>query len=149
MKALINKITTTENQVTSLILRITLFIVLWPHGAQLLLGLFGGYGYTGSMGYFTQSGLPYIVGFLVIFLLFFGTIAMLAGFLTRPFAAAFLIMFIGMITTVHMPFGFFMNWFGSQKGEGIEYHLLLIGIVIALMVTGGGKRSVDALISTK
>jgi putative oxidoreductase len=147
MKELIKKITLTENRISPLILRITLALVLWPHGAQLLAGLFGGYGYTGSMAYLQSTGLPYIIAFLVIFLLFFGTLFILLGLFTRAFAAVFILMFIGMIVTVHQPNGFFMNWAGNQKGEGFEYHLLMIGIAIALIVTGGGKLSVDAYIS--
>lgn len=147
MKALFQQALLTERNMTSLILRITLAVVLWPHGAQLLLGLFGGHGFEGSMGYFMSQGLPWLVAFLVIFLLFFGTIFILFGLGTRIFSIAFLFLFIGMIVTVHLPLGFFMNWFGNQKGEGFEYHLLLIGITIPLIISGGGKFSLDLLIS--
>jgi putative oxidoreductase len=149
MKVLFQQALATEVNITSLVLRITLAIVLWPHGAQLLLGLFGGHGFQGSMGYFVSSGLPWIVAFLVIFLLFFGTIFILFGLGTRFFAIAFLALFLGMIMTVHMPNGFFMNWFGNQKGEGFEYHLLLIGIAIGLVINGGGKFSLDLLLSNR
>jgi putative oxidoreductase len=147
MKALFQQALATEINITSLVLRITMTVVLWPHGAQLLLGSFGGHGFQGSMGYFMSTGLPWIVAFLVIFLLFFGTIFLLFGLGTRFFATAFLILFMGMILSVHMPNGFFMNWFGNQKGEGFEYHLLLIGITIGLIINGGGKFSLDLLIS--
>lgn len=147
MKELIKKITLTEDRISPLILRFTLALVLWPHGAQLLAGLFGGYGYTASMAYFTGNGLPYIIAFLVIFLLFFGTLFLLLGLFTRAFAAVFILLFLGMVVTVHLPNGFFMNWAGTQKGEGFEYHLLMIGIAIVLMITGGGKASLDAYLS--
>lgn len=147
MKELINKITMTGNSISPLILRVTLAIVLWPHGAQLLAGLFGGYGYTASMAYFTGNGLPYIIAFLVIFLLFFGVLFLLFGLFTRVFAGIFIVVFLGMILTVHLPFGFFMNWAGTQKGEGFEYHLLMIGMAISLIITGGGKASLDAYFS--
>lgn len=145
MKALLKKATLTENRISPLILRLTMAVVLWPHGAQLFLGLFGGSGYTGSMGYFMQQGLPYIFAFIVIFLLFFGAIFLLLGLGTRIFAFGILVIFIGMVTEVHYSFGFFMNWFGNQKGEGFEYHLLIIGIAISLMITGGGKLSLDRI----
>ena len=144
MKKLIKQVTLTDNSISPLILRTTLALVLWPHGAQLFLGLFGGYGYAASMAYLTGSGLPQIIAFLVIFLLFFGTLFLLIGLFTRAFAAAFILMFLGMIVTVHLPYGFFMNWARNQNGEGVEYHLLMIGIAIALIVTGGGKGSLDA-----
>lgn len=147
MKALIKQITQTGSQSSALILRITLALVLWPHGAQLFAGLFGGYGFSASMGYFEQQGLSSIISFLTIFLLFFGTLFILFGLFTRAFAAAFIILFLGMIIKVHLPSGFFMNWMGNQKGEGFEYHLLLIGIALALLITGGGKLSIDRLIN--
>ncbi|MGN8068194.1 DoxX family protein [Mucilaginibacter sp. 22184] len=146
MKALLQQTIATEINITSLVLRLTLAIVLWPHGAQLLLGSFGGHGFSGSMAYFTSTGLPWIVAFLVIFLLFFGTIFILLGFGTRFFAIAFVILFLGMIANVHLQNGFFMNWFGNQKGEGFEYHLLLIGVAVGLIISGGGKFSLDLLL---
>lgn len=147
MKALLQQTLATEINITSLVLRLTLAIVLWPHGAQLFLGSFGGHGFQGSMGYFTSTGLPWIIAFLVIFLLFFGTIFILLGLGTRLFAIAFVLLFLGMIVSVHLPNGFFMNWFGNQKGEGFEYHLLLIGVATGLIISGGGKFSLDLFIS--
>jgi putative oxidoreductase len=63
------------------------------------------------------------------------------------FAAASLILFLGMIFTVHLQFGFFMNWFGNMKGEGFEYHLLVIGILLPLIISGAGKASLDVVIN--
>ena len=147
---MIQRLTATNPEVTPLILRLVFAIVIWPHGAQLLLGCFGGYGFTGTMQYFTtQSGLPAIIAFLVIMLEFFGSLFILLGLFTRFFAAASLILFLGMIVTVHQHFGFFMNWFGSNKGEGFEYHLLVIGILVPLIISGAGKASVDSLIYNK
>ena len=148
MRTLINRLAATEPLTTPLILRIVIAIVLWPHGAQLLLGWFGGYGYSGSMQYFTtQGGLSSIIAFLVIFLEFFGSLLILLGLFTRVVAIALLVLFVGMIVTVHQHFGFFMNWFGNMKGEGFEYHLLGIGILLSLIVSGGGKASLDSLIN--
>lgn len=138
---------TTEPTTAPLILRITFAIVLWPHGAQLLLGWFGGYGYSASMHYFTSMGMPAFLAFLVIFLEFFGSLFILLGLFTRLTSIACIILFLGMVTTVHKQFGFFMNWYGSMKGEGFEYHLFGIGILLALAVLGAGKASIDYLIT--
>ncbi len=138
----------TDDGWSGLILRLTLGLVMWPHGAQKLLGWYGGFGFSGTMGFFTeQMHFPWIVAFLVIIGESFGSLALLAGFLTRFAAASIGVIMLGAISMVHWPHGFFMNWFGKQQGEGYEYHLLVIGISIALLITGGGKWSLDRLIS--
>jgi len=147
MKTVIKKLTQTTSALAPLILRIAFATVLWPHGAQLLLGWFGGYGYTASMQYFTHAaGLSSIIAFLVIFLEFFGSLAIFFGFLTRITAGALVVLFLGMILTVHFPNGFFMNWLGNLKGEGYEFHLLGIGILLALVNSGAGRFSIDSVI---
>jgi len=150
MRTLIHRLTATEPLTTPLILRIAFAIVLWPHGAQLLLGWFGGYGFSGSMQYFTtQAGLSSFIAFFVIFLEFFGSLFILLGLFTRLAAIGTLILFVGMIATVHQHFGFFMNWYGNLKGEGFEYHLLGIGILLSLIISGAGKASLDSVINKK
>src|SRR5262245_53256298 len=140
MKALFH----TDDGWAGFILRVTLGLVMFPHGAQKLLGWFGGFGFDGTMGFFTQKmGLPWLIVFLIIIGESFGSVALLAGFLTRFAAASLAIIMLGAISLVHLPHGFFMNWSGQQQGEGFEYHLLMIGIATALLVTGGGKWSVD------
>ena len=140
MKALFQ----TDDGWAGLILRLTLGFVMFPHGAQKLLGSFGGLGFDGTMGFFTQKmGLPWLIALLIIIGESFGSLALLAGLLTRFTAASLAVIMFGAITLVHLPHGFFMNWFGQQKGEGFEYHLLVIGIAAALLVTGGGKWSID------
>jgi putative oxidoreductase len=132
----------------SLILRVTLGGVMFAHGAQKLLGWFGGNGFEGTMGFFTQKmGLPWLIAFLVIIGESIGSLGLIAGFLTRFTAASFIVIMVGAIATVHWPQGFFMNWSGQQQGEGFEYHLLVIGISAALLITGGGKWSLDGLIA--
>lgn len=127
------------------VLRATLGLVMFPHGAQKALGWFGGYGWDGTMGYLTgQIGLPSPAAAFLILLEFVGPLLLLAGLGTRAIAVGFVGIMAGAIATVHAPHGFFMNWFGSQQGEGYEYHLLVIGIAAALAVTGGGRASVDA-----
>lgn len=134
----------TDDGWAGFILRITLAVVMFPHGAQKLLGWFGGFGFNATMGFFTQKmGLPWLIVLLIIIGESFGSIALLAGFLTRFTAASLAVIMLGAITLVHLPNGFFMNWSGQQQGEGYEYHLLVIGITAALMVIGGGKWSVD------
>jgi putative oxidoreductase len=140
----------TDDSWTGLILRLTLGLVMFPHGAQKLLGWYGGFGFDGTMGFFTQQmGMPWLVAFLVIIGESFGSVALLLGLLTRFTAASLAVIMLGAITMVHLPHGFFMNWFGKQQGEGYEYHLLVIGITAALMVTGAGRWSVDRVMTEK
>ncbi|MGN6437950.1 MAG: DoxX family protein [Agriterribacter sp.] len=141
MKSLVLK---TNNDFTGLIARLTLGLVLFPHGAQKMLGMFGGHGFTGTMDFFTGTlHLSGIVGFLVIVIEFVGAISLVAGFASRVWSALIIILFIGIIFTSHLDYGFFMNWFGNQKGEGYEYHLLIIGLALVILVNGSGKYSVD------
>ena len=128
--------------------RVILGCVIFPHGAQKLFGWFGGFGFTNTMTYFTQTaGLPWIIAFLIIIGESLGSLGLIAGFLTRLSALGLICIMMGAIITVHIPNGFFMNWFGKQAGEGFEYHLLVIGMSIQLLISGGGKYSVDALIN--
>ena len=139
----------TDDAWSSLILRVMLGLVMLPHGAQKLLGWFGGYGFSGTIGAFTQNGMPWIVAFLVIMGESFGALGLIVGLLTRFCAFGIFCIMMGAIFIVHLPYGFFMNWFGKQAGEGFEYHLLMIGMSIALMISGAGRWSVDRLIAEK
>jgi len=140
----------TDESWTGLILRLTLGLVMFPHGAQKLLGWYGGFGFDGTMGFFTQQmGMPWFIAFLVIIGESFGSVALLLGLLTRFTAASLSVIMLGAITMVHLPQGFFMNWFGKQQGEGYEYHLLVIGIAAALLLTGAGRWSADRMIAEK
>ena len=137
----------TNDSFSYLIPRVILGCVIFPHGAQKLLGWFGGFGFTGTMSYFTgTAGLPWIVAFLIIVGEAFGSLGLITGFLTRLSAFGIICIMTGAITMVHWPHGFFMNWFGKQAGEGFEFHLLVIAICIPLLIFGGGKYSVDGLI---
>ena len=140
----------TDDSWTGLLLRLTLGLVMFPHGAQKLLGWYGGFGFTGTMGFFTETmHLPWIVALLVIVGEFFGSLGLIAGLLTRLTAVSFMVIMLGAIITVHLQNGFFMNWSGKQLGEGYEYHLLVIGIGLALLVTGAGMWSVDKVIAER
>jgi putative oxidoreductase len=134
--------------VASLILRVTLGVVMFAHGAQKLFGWFGGNGFDGTMGFFTNvMHLPWIVAFLVIIGESIGSLGLIAGLFTRFTAASFIVIMFGAIATVHWPQGFFMNWFGQQQGEGFEYHLLVIGMSAALTLSGGGAWALDRIIA--
>ncbi len=135
----------TPRDAAATILRLTLAGVMLPHGLQKTLGWFGGYGWSGTMGYFTgQAGLPSPVAAAVILTESIGALLLIAGLLTRPVALAFIGLMVGAVTVGgHLGNGFFMNWFGNQAGEGVEYHLLVIGLAVALLLRGGGAWSVD------
>ena len=93
--------------------------------------------------------IPWIVAFLVIIGESFGSVGLLLGLLTRFTAASLAVIMAGAVMMVHWPHGFFMNWSGKQAGEGFEYHLLVIGICLALILTGGGKWSADRMVAAK
>lgn len=141
---MIKKIFQTDENTSATILRIMLGLVLFPHGAQKLLGWFGGYGFNGTMGFLTgTAGLPWIIAFLVIAIEFFGALALIFGFATRIVAVGIISLFTGIIYSSHLQNGFFMNWYGNLKGEGYEFHLLIIGMAITLLISGAGKWSLD------
>lgn len=137
------KLLATNNDIILLVLRLTLGIVMFPHGAQKLLGWFGGGGFSATMQGMTGMGLPSVIVFLVIVAESFGSLGLITGFLTRLSALGITAVMLGAILTVHSKVGFFMNWGGKQAGEGFEYHLLVIGIALVLMIRGGGAFSVD------
>jgi putative oxidoreductase len=140
----------TDSGVTGLILRLTLTAVMFPHGAQKALGWFGGHGFKGTMKYFTDSGIPTGFALLAIAAEFLGSLGFAVGLLTRVAAFGIACVMLVAIITVHWPHGFFINWYGNQKGEGIEYHLLALGIAITLIIVGAGTWSLDgALASTR
>ncbi|TPE45824.1 DoxX family protein [Pontibacter mangrovi] len=126
------------------IVRVFLGLIIFPHGAQKLLGWFGGHGPAGFMQSFEQiSGLPGWLGWIVIIIEVIGSICLILGFWVRLWALCLIGLFVGIILTVHLPNGFFMNWGGNQAGEGYEYHLLVIGMAWALVVGGAGNLSID------
>jgi len=131
-----------------LILRVMLGIVMFPHGAQKLFGWFGGHGFAGTMSFFTdQRHIPAFFAFLAIIAESLGSMGLIIGLFTRVAAFGIMCNMIVAISMVHWPHGFFMNWAGKQKGEGFEYHLLVIGMCLALMISGAGKWSVDRTIA--
>lgn len=138
------RIFNSNNDWTGVVTRLSVGIILLPHGAQKLLGIFGGYGFTGTMAFFTNTKhLPWIIGFLVIIIEFVGSISLIAGFASRIWSALIILLMVGIIFTSHVDNGFFMNWFGNQEGEGYEYFLLIIGLSLSTLINGSGKFSVD------
>lgn len=147
---MIQKIVYTEENYATTILRIMLGLVMFPHGAQKMLGWFGGYGFSGTLGFFTgTAGLPWIIGLLVILIEFVGSIFLVTGFAVRLTSLLLIINMIGIILKAHLQNGFFMNWFGNQAGEGYEYHILVITMSLTLLITGAGKFSIDNWIGKK
>jgi putative oxidoreductase len=122
-------------------------VVFFAHGAQKMLGWFGGYGFHGTMGFFAHLGIPAPVAFLIICTEFFGGLGLIVGLLTRIAALGIGGLMIGAIFMVHLPNGFFMNWAGTQKGEGIEYHLLVLAMAAMLLLRGAGAFSADRAIA--
>ena len=133
----------TNGSAAGLILRLTLAVVMFPHGAQKALGWFGGEGLTPTLQFFTSAGIPPVLAWLVIAAEFLGPLGLAIGLLTRLAALGIAGVMIGAIKMVHWKNGFFMNWSGTQQGEGFEYHLLALGIALALVIMGGGAASVD------
>lgn len=147
LNSLLSSLVATGDSFAPLFLRLALGLMMFPHGAQKLLGWFGGYGFTGSMGYFTGTvGTPWLIGLLVILGEFFGSVMLIAGFGTRFAAASLAVIMLGAAWQLRGN-GFFMNWFGNQKGEGIELFVLAIGMALALVILGGGRGSVDAMLA--
>ena len=133
----------TDASWSSALARLALAVVMFPHGAQKLLGWFGGYGFAGTFGFLTKTGLPAPIAVAVIVIEFAAPLLLLAGLGTRFAALGIGAIMLGAIATVHASQGFFMNWAGTQGGEGFEYHLLALGLVGVLLVQGGGRGSLD------
>jgi len=136
----------TDGTLVPLVLRLTLAIAMFPHGAQKVLGWFGGPGLRGTIGLFRSQGIPVPLTLLAVAAELLGSLGLAVGLLTRVAAFGIACVMLVAILTVHARFGFFMNWFGTQKGEGFEYHLLALGIAVALVIGGAGRWSLDALI---
>ena len=135
------------HDVAPVVVRTMLGIVIFPHGAQKAFGWFGGPGLSGIIDYFAQSlNLPLAIALGTVALELLGPVALVAGFATRAAAAGIGAIMLGAIAFVHAPHGFFMNWFGVQGGEGYEYHLLVLAMAASLVITGGGRWSLDGLL---
>ena len=146
---MIRKLVATHNDIATAIVRLVLGVIFFVHGAQKMLGWFGGYGFTGTMGFFTGAmHIPAVFAFLAIAAEFFGGLGLIFGLLTRVASFGIFCNMIVAVALVHGQFGFFMNWTGAQKGEGYEYHLLLLASLAFLMIRGAGAASVDRVLSS-
>jgi putative oxidoreductase len=126
------------------IARIMLGIIMFAHGSQKMLGWFGGNGFQRTMAFFRQEmKIPSLLAFLAIVTEFFGSLGLIFGLLTRIAALGIAIVVVVAIFMVHSRFGLFQNWYGNQKGEGFEYHLLAIALAVVLLKKGGGALSLD------
>jgi len=122
-----------------LFLRLALGVVFFAHGAQKVLGWFGGSGLAQTVQGMGHMGIPPLLAYVASFAEFLGGLGLIFGVLARLSALGIAINMIVAILMVHLPNGFFMNWFGQQKGEGIEYHLLVIGMALMVMLAGPGR----------
>lgn len=140
----------TNDSLSAFILRVMLGIVIFPHGAQKVLGWFGGGGFEATLnGMTTGMGLPAVVVILVMLIEFVGSLMLIFGIYTRVAALCTFFLFIGIIAIAHWGNGFFMNWSGEKAGEGYEYHLLVLGMSLALVSLGSGRWSVDRALARK
>ena len=129
-------------------LRIIAGIIIFPYGMQKLFGWFGGPGIKGTLAQMTFKRIPKFVGWLVIVGQSFGSIALIIGFLGRIAAGGLFIIFTGALI-VHLPDGWSMNWFGTKNGEGIEYHVMLLSLLLIVIVSGSGALSIDAWLTSR
>ena len=142
------KLISTSDDYAVTIARLILGVVFFAHGAQKMLGWFGGYGFSGTMGFFTQMlHVPAPLAFLAICAEFFGGLGLIVGLLGRVAAFGIAMNMLVAIFTVHIHNGFFANWSGQQKGEGFEYHLLALALLLLVMIKGAGAFSIDRALS--
>jgi len=141
-------INTTDDPVIT-ILRLVLGVVFFAHGAQKALGWFGGFGFSATMGFFTQGlHIPAPFAFLAICAEFLGSIGLILGLVGRIAAFGIACIMMVAVAMVHWQFGFFANWLGNQKGEGFEYHILVLAIALVIIIKGSGAFSIDRALST-
>ena len=144
---MLRKLLFTSDDWSLTILRLALGVMILPHGLQKTLGWFGGAGFHGTMAFFTQGGIPVVFAFLAICAESLGGLGLIVGFLSRIAAFGVMCVMLVAVFTVHLPNGFFMNWAGNQKGEGYEFHILAIGIALAIIIRGAGALSVDRAVT--
>lgn len=140
---MLTRILNTDNSPAQFFIRIALGVVIFPHGAQKLFGLFGGPGIEKTLQIFGNMGFPAWAVILLVIFETFGAFGLIIGFFSRIWALGIGIALSICMYMNHIQHGFFMNWYGNQKGEGFEFHLLAIGICLALVIRGSGWLSAD------
>jgi putative oxidoreductase len=144
---MLKKIVNTESDSALTIARVVLGFIFFVHGSQWMLGWFGGHGLSGSIQFFTQQlGVPAFFALLAICAQFFGGLLLILGLAGRVAALGIIGNMVVAVALVHWQFGLFMNWFGAQKGEGFEYHLLAIALGLVVVLRGSGALSLDRLL---
>lgn len=123
------------------IVRLVLGIIFFMHGAQKVLGWFGGQGLSATIQ-MMSANLPVILAYMVAFGELLGGIALIVGFLSRLAAAGIFIIMAGAIITIHGKVGFFLMMPG-REGVGYEYNLALIAMSLAVVIGGGGCLALD------
>jgi putative oxidoreductase len=146
---MLDRILRTSDDKVLTLLRIALGVLVFPHGAQKALGWFGGAGFSGTYGFFThQLHIPAVLVLLSIAAEFLGSLGLIVGFLGRIAAFGLLANFIVASSMVYKQGGFFfMNWGGQQKGEGVEFFILVLVVAIVIMIRGSGAWSVDRILT--
>jgi putative oxidoreductase len=132
-----------------LVVRLGLGAVFFAHGAQKVLGWFGGPGLRGTITYFQQGlGIPPAATVMAALIEFVGALCLIVGFLARPAALGIIAVMLVAIGTVHRKHGFFVNWaLTPGKGHGYEFNLVLIAMALSILMGGAGVFSVDRLLA--
>ena len=137
----------TDPDWTLTLIRVILGIVFFAHGAQKVLGWFGGTGLKETLRTMHEFiGIPVPLAFVAVMAEFLGGLGLIVGLLSRVAAIGICLTMLSAIAMVHWRFGLFMNWFGDRKGHGFEYHLLAVGLAIVIVVGGSGALSLDRLV---
>ncbi len=144
---MVKKLLRTDRDYLLTIVRAVVGVVFLAHGAQKVLGWFGGYGFSASMGSLEHMGIPGVFPFLAIAAEFAGGLGLITGLLSRVAAFGLFVEMIVAVIAVHGGYGFFMNWAGNQPGEGFEYHLLALALLLLVLVRGAGALSLDRLLA--
>jgi putative oxidoreductase len=144
---MLRKVFQTDNDYLLTIVRVVAGVVFFAHGAQKVLGAFGGPGFSATLNGMERLGIPAPFALLAIVAEFFGGLGLIVGLLSRVAAFGIFVEMAVAIAKVHGAFGFFMNWTGTQRGEGFEFHLLALALLVVVMVRGAGALSLDRLIA--
>ena len=149
MGSLLRAVMDTSDDRIPMLARLALGIVILPHGAQDLFAWFGGQGIDGALGYYASLGVPPFLGWLALLSQFFGGLALIIGFLGRVAAFAITLVLLAAVVRLHWSVGFFMNWDGTLKGEGFEFHILAVTLAVIVIIRGSGSLSIDRAVTAR